>query len=132
MIKNPLAIPIIIFFIVNLLTACGSQATPAAPQPSEVDPTEAVATATIFDASDFYQGSCAGCHGAARGGGRGPSLLPDRLTETDERYFEIIKNGESGGMPAWGNRMTDEEIMALIGFLRSEPELGIVRFTTRN
>ncbi len=128
--KIHLVIPIVTIFLVSLLAACGGQPTPAAPQPSEVVSTEAISTesvsgTTLFDGkpvADFFQGSCARCHGADRSGGRGPALLPDRLTETDEHYFEIIKNGESGGMPAWGSQLTDEEITALIAFLRSEPE----------
>lgn len=123
------AIPIMTLFALALLAACAGQATPAAPQPSEVLPTaapatEAVTGATLFkgkSAADFYQGSCARCHGANRGGGRGPALLPDRLSQGDEVYFDIIKNGESGGMPAWGNQLTDEEIGALVAFMRSEP-----------
>ena len=134
------AIPIMTLFALALLAACAGQATPAAPQPSEVLPTaapatevvlptdapatEAVMDATLFkgkSAAEFYQGSCARCHGANRGGGRGPALLPDRLSEGDEIYFDIIKNGESGGMPAWGNQLTDEEIGALVAFMRSEP-----------
>jgi mono/diheme cytochrome c family protein len=125
--KIRLMIPIVSIILVNLLVACGGQPTPTTPQlaesmPTEVASAEAISSTTPFNAADFYQGFCARCHGANRSGRRGPALLPERLTQADEYYFEIIKNGGPGGMPAWGSQLTDEEITALIAFLRTAPK----------
>ncbi len=68
-----------------------------------------------------YRDSCSGCHGPHREGATGVALIPGRLTGADEVYFDVIKNGRPGTvMPAWGPAgMSDEEIWALVGFIRS-------------
>ncbi len=70
-----------------------------------------------------YRDSCSGCHGPKREGATGPALIPERLTSNDDYYFDVIKNGKPGTvMPPWGSvGMSDEEIWALVGFIRSEP-----------
>ncbi len=73
-----------------------------------------------------YQDSCNGCHGPNREGGIGPALIPDRLTELDNFYFDAVKNGRPGTlMPPWGTMgMSDAEIWLLIGLMRTEPAGG--------
>jgi nitrite reductase (NO-forming)/hydroxylamine reductase len=70
-----------------------------------------------------FRDTCGGCHGPHREGGTGPALIPERLTSNDEFYFDTIKNGRPGTvMPAWGSLgLSDEEIWALVGYIRSEP-----------
>lgn len=67
-----------------------------------------------------YRDSCGGCHGPNREGATGPALVPGRLAERDDVYFNIIANGKPGTvMPAWHDLgMTDEEIWALVGYIR--------------
>lgn len=79
-----------------------------------------------------YTGSCAVCHGA-RGDGRGafgPSTHPDAAdltsaatkAKTDAQLFWIVKNGLGfTAMPAFRERYTDDDIWAIVAFLR---ELG--------
>lgn len=70
---------------------------------------------------DFYQITCAACHGPDRGGLSGPGLTPDLLFESDAFYALAIREGRPAlGMPAWGPSLTEPEIAALIDFLRSE------------
>ena len=99
-----------------LLAACGAQQPTAAPG----------VAALAFDGkavSAAFSDSCGGCHGAQRQGATGPALIPGRLTEDDDYYFDIIQNGKPGtAMPAWGRAgMSDEEIWTLVGLMRSEP-----------
>lgn len=70
---------------------------------------------------NVYRDSCGGCHGPHREGATGPALIPERLTGSDDQYFDVIKNGKPGTvMPAWGPLgMSDEEVWALVGYLRS-------------
>jgi len=77
-----------------------------------------------------YTGSCGVCHGA-KGDGRGvfgPATYPDStdLTgdaakrKTDAQLFWIIKNGLGfTAMPAFGDAYTDEDIWALVGYVRA-------------
>lgn len=128
-----------IVFVLALLslTACGGGETemPAEPEePTQVAPTdtqvqpepteeeteESAEAKAAVDAAQLYQSNCAGCHGADRSGQSGPALLPDRLTQEASYYVDVITNG-SGGMPSFGNRLSDEEISALVEFIRSEP-----------
>jgi mono/diheme cytochrome c family protein len=89
-------------------------------EPTE-EPTAEEAPAEAVAAEELYQQNCAKCHGNDRNGGRGPALLPDRLTEDASVYVDIITNG-SGGMPSFDDILTDEEIEALVAFIQSEPE----------
>jgi YVTN family beta-propeller protein len=78
----------------------------------------------LFDGQpveNVYRDSCGGCHGPNREGATGPALIPERLTGSDDQYFDVIKNGKPGTvMPAWGPLgMSDEEVWALVGYLRS-------------
>lgn len=71
--------------------------------------------------ADFYQKTCASCHGNKRQGVVGPALTPQRLTSADDVYFNIIKNGRAGtAMPAWGPAgLTDADITALTTFIKT-------------
>lgn len=82
------------------------------------------------DVSSAFRDSCSGCHGPSREGATGPALIPGRLTADDDYYFNIIQNGKPGTvMPAWAPAgMSDEEIWALIGFIRSEPSAEAIQW----
>lgn len=74
--------------------------------------------------AEFFQATCAVCHGDQRQGGIGLPLTPERLIEADEFYFETIKNGRDGtAMPAWGLAgLSDADIRTLVEFLRTPVE----------
>ena len=74
-----------------------------------------------IDAAAIYTARCARCHGADRSGGRYPTLLPTSLTQDPSVYEAIITNG-SGGMPSFGNRLSADEIGALVEFILSDPQ----------
>ena len=70
---------------------------------------------------DFFQANCAVCHGADRAGitGLGLPLTPTALTQPDEFYHETIANGRAGtAMPAWSPQLSDEDISALVQFIK--------------
>lgn len=97
-----------------------------------VMPGGAVAPA-LFDGKAVdaaFRDSCGGCHGPNREGATGPALIPGRLGSDDDFYFDIIKNGSPGTvMPAWGTvGMSDEEIWALVGFIRGEPSAEAIQW----
>lgn len=73
--------------------------------------------------AEFFQGTCAACHGPDRNGISGPALRPETLVEDDSFYADTIRNGRPGaGMPAWGSLgLTEAEISTLVSFLRTEP-----------
>jgi cytochrome c553 len=88
-------------------------------------------------AGHFVRG-CTICHGAP-GEPRSPAVLrmlpqpPDlALTVgdwTDAQLFRIVKHGiRFTGMPSWPARDRDDEVWAMVAFLRELPELDARRF----
>ena len=77
--------------------------------------------AAAIDAAAIFSTSCSSCHGAEREGGGGPPLLPANLTGDVSDYVNTITNG-SGPMPAWGNRLSADEINALVEYIMNEPQ----------
>jgi mono/diheme cytochrome c family protein len=88
-------------------------------------------------ARELYARHCAVCHGpTGKGDGAGAevirSLMPDLSSAaamakaTDAYLFDMIKKGSSqfgrsNAMPAWGMQLTDDEIRALVVYLRTLP-----------
>lgn len=90
--------------------------------------------ANVVSPSELYLECCAKCHGET-GHGDGPSadglaVKPRNFTDcptmasiSDETAFKAIKMGGlsvglSGGMPSWGEALTDEQIRMLITYVR--------------
>ena len=125
--------------------ACGLAliGTPAAAAGTETATDTAAATApetaaeTTGDAkagAKLYKQLCSGCHGAdGRGGGH--TFMPhvDRLTRAgyidllpDEHLIAVIAeggaaHGMSNYMPAWGSRLTPDEIRDIVAHIRRLP-----------
>jgi len=65
----------------------------------------------------LFMHNCAHCHGADARGDEGPDL--HGVTKSDPRIASIIKNGIKGEMPKFGAKLTDDDVCALITFVRS-------------
>ncbi len=77
--------------------------------------------ALAIDAAAIFSDRCSTCHGDEREGGGGPPLLPANLTKDPSAYVATITNG-SGIMPTWGNRLSEDEINALVDYILSDAE----------
>ena len=88
-------------------------------------------TQTLTAGGQLYAANCALCHGAS-GKGDGPagvslSPRPGDFTQhmvpgkhTDGQAFLWVKNGFPGtAMPAWGQRLSDEQIWQLVTYIRT-------------
>ncbi len=84
-------------------------------EPSEVDVGTSIDSATGYQ---LYVQNCAGCHGQAGEGGSGPALVGNEALTDDSAVVEQILNG-GGGMPAWQNRLSDEEVAAVATHVRT-------------
>ncbi len=102
---------------------------PATSSPAPVD--EFTAARAMFNAT------CVNCHGrdgeggvADFGGGEKlevPSFKTGRrLTDSDEALAKQIADG-GGGMPAFGKRLTPEQINGLVRFIRHEFQQGLIK-----
>jgi mono/diheme cytochrome c family protein len=99
--------------------------------------TQAATRATLRAGSDVYRAACVGCHGPEGTGAERaligfepPETFPD-FTQCDQTALEeniswkaIIRDGGpargfSQIMPAFGDALTDEQMDAVVGYLRS-------------
>ena len=118
----------LIIMIILSLAACGGPET-MTPDPAPADggevqeevPVEEDPVVPEIDPEAIYATRCARCHAADRSGNNGPALLPDNLTKDPSTYVATITNG-SGPMPSFGNRLSAEEISAIVEFILSEPQ----------
>jgi cytochrome c oxidase cbb3-type subunit 3 len=75
----------------------------------------------IAEGKRFYeQYNCVGCH-AHGGGGMGPPLMDDRWIYGFEaaNIFESIVEGRPNGMPAYRNKLPDEQVWMLVAYVQS-------------
>jgi mono/diheme cytochrome c family protein/uncharacterized membrane protein len=96
--------------------------TTAAPETTTAPETTAAPETTVaavgaIDGMAIYESNCARCHGADGSGGRGPSLQGLATEEPDRQFAidQIVEGG--GGMPAFGNRLTLEQINAVVDYI---------------
>ncbi len=88
------------------LAACSSTTVPSDP--------------TLAKGQEVYAKSCAACHGSDGGGVTGPRLIGVEARLTEEQEIAKITDGVSGtAMPAWGGRLSPEEIAAVAAYTRS-------------
>jgi len=82
----------------------------------------AVTEESLALGSQLYAANCSRCHGPeGQGTPRAPSLnVKSFLTNTnDQAIQQIITSGVPGtAMPTWGDRMTEADIQAIVGFIR--------------
>ncbi len=71
----------------------------------------------------LYDQWCAACHLADGTGRIGSNLVDAQVTyprvATDVGMFEVIHSGASGAMQAFGNRLTQDEILRMMAFIES-------------
>jgi mono/diheme cytochrome c family protein len=75
----------------------------------------------------LFSGVCRGCHmpdakGAA-GAGTYPSLVGDRNLEASGYPINVVVNGQRG-MPPFGSMMSDDQVAAVVNYLRTHFDNG--------
>ena len=103
----------VVVFVVLLFT---NDPTP----PPAVHP-DVVAAAGGVDGAAIFGQRCAGCHGGDGSGGIGPRLAGGRVVADfpdPQDQIAVVTNGR-GGMPAFGERLSPEEIAAVVESTRT-------------
>ena len=81
----------------------------------------------------FIAYNCLDCHGAEGSGAMGPSFQDGRwhFGGSPGEVFESIYQGRPDGMPAWGGRITNDQIWMLTAYVRSlsSKDLSTENFT---
>jgi cytochrome c553/cytochrome c5 len=85
-------------------------------------------SALVLKGAGAYETNCRACHGSpslphprvARNMTPQPPYLPDHIAEWESReLFYIVKHGiKFTGMPAWPSQKRDDEVWAMVAFLR--------------
>lgn len=73
------------------------------------------------DGAALYSKHCAGCHGSHGEGLYGPQLagvVNEKYPEPDA-MVALIQSGTPQGMPPFGRKLSEEEIRAIVEFVRS-------------
>ena len=91
----------------------------------------AVANAWAEPAASVYKTKCAACHGvvgdASTPAGKAlkvPSFTSEEaLKETHANLLAIAKNGK-GKMPAWHDKLSEDQLKDLIAFIRTMQKRG--------
>lgn len=126
--RAPLA-PFRIFFASIACVFFSAQGAPAqtggksGPMQSGIHtPAPAAAQPQPYDVKQLFATSCGWCHmGGGREHGKGPRLMGTELT--DEQIISRIRNGKVGGMPAYSGAFTDEQLRAIVAYIRNlKPE----------
>ena len=66
-----------------------------------------------------FQGACAKCHGLQGEGLIGPALAGNPLIEQPDAIEDVVRNGR-GQMPAVGQGWSDQQLDALVRYMRAE------------
>jgi mono/diheme cytochrome c family protein len=118
----------LLFPIAFATAACASAQGPMssgykAPQPSaEQTPAAAAKDAKgSLDVNKLFASTCGWCHSnGGRSPGKGPQLMGTTLT--DAEIANRIKNGKPGQMPSFAGTFSDDDIKAIIRYIRELKE----------
>jgi len=83
-------------------------------------------TQAAHDGAHLYTQYCAACHGANGAGGVGvPLALPDFLAQADDDYLQkTIRHGRPGRVMPGFAQLSDADVGAIVGYLRSLAPAG--------
>ena len=77
----------------------------------------ATGPASGFDVNQLFASTCGWCHlKGGREAGKGPKLADTQLA--DGEIIARIRNGKPGQMPAFGSAFNDEQLKAIVGYIR--------------
>ena len=88
---------------------------------SLVNPYEGNAQRIAEGSKLFVSYNCMDCHGADGSGAMGPSLQDSRwhFGGSSSEIFQSIYEGRADGMPAWGGRISDDQIWRLVAYVQT-------------
>jgi mono/diheme cytochrome c family protein len=88
---------------------------------SLVNMTKAAVTGPGANGERLFASNCAECHGAkGEGAKKGiPLISGHALAHSEEEYVQQVLNGKADKMPAFRDKLSDEQIDAIIKFVRT-------------
>jgi mono/diheme cytochrome c family protein len=111
----------------SIALAQGPMSSGSKPSPAAQPSSEAASSAAAkdekgqLDVNQLFATTCGWCHSnGGRTAGKGPQLMGTTLT--DAEIASRIKNGKPGQMPAFGGTFSDDDIKAIVRYIRSLKE----------
>ncbi len=70
---------------------------------------------------EVFRQQCRICHGAEGKGDIGPDLTDNewKYGNSDDQLIETISKGRPGGMPGWGNKLSQIKIENVVSYVKS-------------
>jgi cytochrome c551 len=65
--------------------------------------------------AEVFEANCAVCHGPGGEGGNGPDLRADRYRDEQLVESQVVNGG--GGMPAFGDDLSDQELADVVAYV---------------
>ena len=91
---------------------------PAASATADAQAGQHAAAAEAFDVKKLFATTCGWCHSSGgRAAGRGPKLMETKLT--DAEILMRIRNGKTGAMPSFGTAFDEDQLQAIVHYIRS-------------
>jgi len=113
-------ITVVAAFTGSALGTAAQAADTNGPMSSTRPPADAASAAPApppFNVQALFANTCGWCHSnAGRVAGKGPQLMGTSLTDAEITYR--VKNGKTGAMPAFGSSFNDDQIKAIVTYIR--------------
>jgi mono/diheme cytochrome c family protein len=118
---RPLAIGTL---VAALAGAAWAQEQAATPSPGSAGGDAPRPAGEVVSGEQLFATLCGWCHeGGGRRAGKGPKLAG--ITQTDTYIINRIKSGRpQSGMPAFGRAFSEEQIRAIVAYIRALPDDG--------
>ena len=89
----------------------------------------AIVPPVASDGAELYKTNCAACHGTSGEGGKKgiPLVSGHALHHTEADYVEQVKDGKDKKMPAFKDKLSPDEIDAVVKYVRNVVQAGIDR-----
>jgi mono/diheme cytochrome c family protein len=106
-----------------LTTVAADENKPAAAAATETTAELVMSEEAIAEGHGIFVNTCGFCHSqGGRKQGKGPKLANSE--RSNEFMFNRIHDGKTGSMAAFGHVFTDQQIWAIIAYIRSLDEEG--------
>jgi Cu/Ag efflux protein CusF len=81
-----------------------------------------VGEVAVSNSSEIFKANCAECHGASGEGAKKgiPLISGHALHHSEKEFIKQVKTGEDKKMPAFKDRLSEEEIKAVVKFVRED------------
>jgi len=121
---NKTGILICLFLIFLFVSSCSKEEPAkqkASVQSAGSSEAPGAAATPVSEGAAIFAQNCQSCHGKGGKGDICPNLTDKvwKYGNSDQQLHQTISQGRPGGMPSWGNTLSEKQIRDLIAYIRS-------------